>query len=262
MKTKALILSFLALATEGFAASVSTTALPSASSVSWTITPAFVSQYMFRGVKVGGPAFQPSLDLEVGNLALGMWGSFSLARSSDDQSDPELDLYAFYTVPIAAATSIVAGCTLYTYPRAEKDAGFYRWTFEPSLALNYTTAGVRFTPRLYFDTVLDGPAADLTAAYALPLAALGSELDLSVSVGTYLWRNTVENSPEKVRNYGDFWLAQVEVPFQVTAKSKVTLGFVYTRGSNNFIKEGSQPKTVNPAAVGRGVITLKYAFAF
>ncbi|MEO5960611.1 MAG: TorF family putative porin [Opitutaceae bacterium] len=266
MKAPALILAFLIFTIRVAGASGSTTgSLPPAPAPAgtWNTTFAVVSQYMSRGVRLGGAAAQPNLEFAAGNLSLGLWSSFPLEKMTPRGYDPEVDLYASYTKPISAAVDVTTGLILYTYPRAERNLGFFRWTFEPSLALNYTTGmGIRLTPRVYFDTILEGPTAELSAAYALPLASLGTELDLSATLGTYLWRNSVQNTANKVKNSGDFWLAQLEVPFQVGARSRLTLGFAYTRGSNNFIKEGIRPKTVNLDAVGRGVVTVKYAYTF
>ncbi len=44
----------------------------------WTVTPSIVSQYMFRGVRLSGEAFQPTIEMTQGNLTAGIWASTSL----------------------------------------------------------------------------------------------------------------------------------------------------------------------------------------
>ena len=60
---------------------------------------------------------------------------------------------------------------------------------------------------------------------------------------------------------GDY-LIGAALPFQVSTGSKLTVGVAYTKGSNNFVKIGTDHKMVNTAAVGRTVFTLSYAITF
>jgi hypothetical protein len=52
------------------------------------------------------------------------------------------------------------------------------------------------------------------------------------------------------------------VPFQVSKTSKITVGWSYSAGSNNYLKQGSQGKTVNTAAIGRGFATVGYTITY
>ncbi len=235
---------------------------PAAPSASWVFTPAFASQYMFRGARLGGPSLEPTLEFDYGNLALGVWANFPLKDKVPGQSDPEIDPYGSYKFVISDAFNIQPGFTWYNYPRAEKNNGFYKSTFEPNLAVNYTVAGITLTPKLYYDVVLDGPTAEFTAAYALPLKDAGTELDFTGTVGTFKWKDALENTTPSAKNWGNYWLAQVAAPFQVTKDQKLTIALAYTKGSDNFVKIGSTPKFSNTAAVGRGVLTISYAFSF
>src|SRR5690606_31913746 len=106
--------------------------------------------------------------------------SFALEERTAGSSDREIDLYGFYTITTSSgALSLVPGFYLYTYPESERSAGDYAATFEPSLAASFTVAGVQLTPRLYYDVMLAGATYELTAAMALPLKSLGTELDIS-----------------------------------------------------------------------------------
>ncbi|MDB6168983.1 MAG: hypothetical protein JWM88_1847 [Verrucomicrobia bacterium] len=229
---------------------------------SWVITPTFASQYMFRGVRLGGPSFEPSVEFDSGNLAVGVWANFPIKDKVVGQSDPEYDVYGSYTIALNEASSIVPGFTWYNYPRADKSTGFYKMTFEPSVAFNYTVSGFKITPKLYYDVILKGPTYELTGTFAVPLKDAGTELDFTATIGTYKWTDAVESATPSYKNWGNYWLVGVAAPFQLTKSSKLTLGVAYTKGSDNYFKQTGFPKSQNTGAVGRGVITVSYAVTF
>ena len=236
---------------------------PAAPSASWVFTPSFASQYMFRGARLGGPSFQPSLEYDQGSAAVGVWANTPLKDKVEGQSDPEFDFYASYSFEeIKDTLTWVPGITVYTYPNAKRANGFYTATVEPNLAVNYTIAGLKLTPKVYYDFVLKGPTLEFNVAYAVPLKDLNTELDFTGTVGTFKWTSAAPDQGADVKNYGDYYLIGVALPFQVTKDSKITVGFAYTEGSSNYIKVGSTPKFANTAAVGRGVVTLSYALTF
>ena len=78
---------------------------------SWSlvVTPSYVSTYMFRGSRLGGESWQPSVEGDYGsNLKIGIWNSEPLANSDKvhGQSDPEIDPYGSYTIAINDSLSI------------------------------------------------------------------------------------------------------------------------------------------------------------
>jgi uncharacterized protein (TIGR02001 family) len=240
------------------------TAVPvaTAPTSSITLTPAVVSQYMFRGVRLGGPSFEPNVEFDSGNLGIGVWANFPISDKVVGQSDPEIDPYAYYTITINDSLSVVPGFTWYNYPHADDSIGFYKATFEPSLTVNYTVGGVKLSPKIYYDVVLNGPTFEFTAAFAVPLKDMGTELDFIATVGAYTWKTAADNTTPDVKNYGDYWLVGVSAPFAITSSSKIVVGFAYTQGTNNYFKQSGSPKVKNTAAVGRGVITVSYAITF
>lgn len=235
---------------------------PAAPSSSWTVTPTFASQYMFRGVRLGGPSFEPNIEFDSGNLAIGLWSNFPIKDKVVGQSDPELDPYISYKFEIAKDLTLQPGAVLYTYPNAKNADGFYSTTFEPSLALNYSIEGWTLTPKLYQDLVLKQTTLEFSAAYAIPLKDAGTELDFLGTYGTFKATDAFEKTTPAMKNTGNYFLAGVSLPFQVTKESKVVVGYAYTKGSDNYLKQGTAPRFVNTAAVGRGVLTLSYAITF
>ena len=239
-----------------------TTTAPAAPSSSWTITPSFASQYMFRGVRLGGPSFEPTIEYDAGNLAIGVWANFPISDKVIGQSDPEIDPYASYTITLNDSASIVPGFTWYNYPNATQSNGFYKTTFEPNIAFNYTVGAVKFTPKIYYDVVLKGPTLEFNFSFAVPLKEQGTELDFNGTVGTYKWDDAADDTTPSVKNYGNYWLVGVSAPFTINAASKLIVGIAYTEGNDNYFKQSGSAKAVNTAAEGRGVFTLSYAYTF
>lgn len=260
MKTK-IILTMAALAASA-TSSAQAQAAAAAPAVSFTATGAVVSQYMFRGQRLNGAGFQPTVEMAAGNFTAGVWGNFVLDDKVPDSSDPEIDLYASYTFAMGKDLTIVPGATAYFYPSAPTSAGFYRSTFEPSLALNYTVEGIKLTPKLYYDTVLEGATYEFTFGYAVPLKDIGSELGFTATAGTFLLKDAANDTSPAVKSWGDYWLLGVSMPFQLDKNSKLSVGFTYTEGRNAFTKQGNFGKAPNSLAVGRGFVTISYAISF
>jgi Putative MetA-pathway of phenol degradation len=200
-----------------------------APSLSWTFTPTYVSTYMFRGQRLGGQSFEPSLEADYGNLAVGIWSNDPINNRAKvpGQSDPEIDPYASYTFSLDDSFSIQPGFTWYTYGRAPTNQGFYRQTFEPNLAVNYTLGGLKLTPKLYYDFVLREATYEFNAAYAVPLKDLGTELDFNGAAGYYRGTDVVN-----------------------------------TQGGDASLQTGGSPSVTNTQAVGRGVATVALGFTF
>lgn len=242
-------------------ASAAATATPS---VTVTATASVVSQYMFRGLRLSDGGFQPSVEMASGNLVLGAWSNFPIDGDKvPDSSDPEIDLYGSYTFALEDGITLAPGFTSYHFPSAPTNAGFYRSTFEPNIALSWTMDdGVKLTPKVYYDVVLKGPTYELNAFYAVPLKDIGSELDFVASFGGYKWKEFANDASPSVKAWGMYWLVGVSAPFQVTPKSKLTVGFAYTEGKKAYTKAGNFGKTPNSLALGRGVLTVSYSHTF
>lgn len=235
---------------------------PAAPGVSVVLMPAIASQYMFRGARLGGLSFEPTIEVDSGNFAVGVWGNFPLKDKVAGQADPEIDPYGSYTITVNDSLSVAPAFTWYNYPSADTRNGFYRSRFEPNIAFNYTVCGIRFTPKFYYDVVLKGPTYEFNIAAALPLKALGTELDWNATAGTFIVRDAANGANPAVKSWGNYYLLGVSAPFAISYASKLILGVAYTKGSGNFLKAGSTPKVENTAAVGRGIVTINYSYTF
>ena len=263
MKTKLLLALAGVLATGSLPAQAQTPAPAPAAAPSYTLTATAtgVSTYMFRGQRLGGESIQPAVELGAGSAVLGVWASIPI-EDVPDTSDPELNLYGSYTFTVSEALTLVPGFTVYYFPNAPTNLGFYRSTIEPNIALNYTVNGVKLTPKLYYDFTLEGPTYELTAGYTIPLKDLGTELGFTAQAGAYYLRDIARDGSPKTKAWGEYWLVGVAAPFQISPKAKLTIGWAYTEGRDAFAKTGSSPKFVNSFAVGRGVGTVSVSYAF
>lgn len=259
MKTKHLLacLAALAVSAAGFAQ-------VAGSGVALTANASLVSQYMFRGLRLSDGGIQPSVEMSAGNLVLGAWSNLPFNGDKvPDSSNPEIDLYGWYSFALQEGVTIAPGFTSYHFPKAPTDAGFYRSTFEPNLALSFTMVdGVKLIPKIYYDLVLEGPTYEITALYAYPLKTIGSELDFTATFGGYKWKETANDASPDVKAWGEYWLFGVAAPFQITPKARLTVGFAYTEGRKAYTKAGNFGKTPNSLAVGRGVVSLTYSMTF
>jgi uncharacterized protein (TIGR02001 family) len=251
---------FAAQVLHGQAPAIDDTAQPERA---WTITHAVTSQYLFRGVRLEGAAYQPSLDYTAGALSLGVWSSVALSDHHRGDADPEVDFYGAYSFSSSSGVfDVTPGVDIYTYPDADRSTGQYSATFEPSLAANILVSGIRFTPKIYYDLTLEGATVELSAAYALPLTTLGTELDFSASVGTFKWKSVTAGALPPEKNWGDYGLLSVSVPYQISAKGKAAINVTYSEGRNNFYKQAGYPKQPNEDAIGRVAVTLSYAISY
>jgi len=248
------------------AAAPAPAAADAAPSASVTFTPAFATQYMFRGSRLDGPSLEPTIEYDNGNFALGVWSNIPLADKVPGQSDPEIDPYGSYKFEVIKDTlSIQPGFTLYTYPNAVRANGFYKLTFEPNVALNYSVAGFTLSPKVYYDMVLKGATWEFNAAYTVPLKDAGTELDFAGTIGTYLLTDAVPDVTPEVKTWANYYLIGVSMPFSFGkdgSAGKLVIGLAYTKGSDSYFKQGTDPKVINSGAVGRGVATISYAFTF
>lgn len=228
-----------------------------------TVTASAVSQYMFRGVCLGGPAFQPSAEVSNGTWGLGVWASTPIDNHKvPGQSNPEIDPYGYYTLAISDKISVVPGFTYYTYPNANTNNGFCKATFEPSVAVNFTVGSVTLTPKAYYDFVLDGPTFEFSASTTVPMKQIGTDLTFAATLGAYSWRDAIKGASPRITNDGSYFQVGVTAPFQVTKNSKLVVGFAFTGALDNTNSALGVPKTDNSLGVTHGVASLSYSVSF
>jgi len=228
-----------------------------------TANVAAVSQYMFRGQRLGGLSLQPSVEfggMAGGGLTLGVWATKPISNRVPNVSDPEVDFYGAYSVTMSENLTLVPGFTYYFYPNLPNLV--HKSTFEPSLALNYTMSGVRLTPKVYYDTTLEGATWEISGGNSVALARLGITVDLNVTYGTFKLMDVAKNATPRVKNWGSYFIAGVSLPIQLSSNSKLTIGWAYHEGWQNKFKQGGLPQSTNPLQASRGVVSANYSLSF
>lgn len=142
-----------------------------AGDVDWSIGTDFVTEYVFRGVSLGGNSVQPYVEASKGNFTAGAWFSTQVGSGSELSPD-EIDFYAGYSVSLDGPVSLDLGVTYYHYPQTG--------------ALFATDDGAAGTYEVSASIGLDAPfAPSISAYYDLTLEAFTVEgaLGHSISLG-------------------------------------------------------------------------------
>lgn len=231
-----------------------------AAEVETTVTSSFVSEYVFRGVRLGGPSFQPSVEGGIDNLTLGVWANQPLADRVPGVSDPELDFYGAYAFEWTNGLSITPGMMAYVYPNADASGGFYRHTFEPSLAVSYSRWNGTVTAKAYYDVVMMGPTFELGAEYSVPLEKIKAELVFSGLVGVYHWNESVKDADPRIENHGEYYQVGLALPFTL-GRWTITAGVAYAGSFRNYFEtDGLRERNESSGSrvIGSIAVSLKF----
>lgn len=207
------------------------TLAPAYAELAPSVTGTVVSQYVFRGVRLAGPSVQPAIEFGDANTSFGLSASTPLEREARDLFDVEADIFASRRFAVNARTGIRPGVVAYVYGGAA--AGWRRSAIEPSLALDYTLGPVQVTPALSYDLTNKEPTFEITGAMALPLSRFGTELDLTANIGTRRLRRAQSGSTPGTNRARHFSIFEASVPWQVTPRSRVTIGLAYVVGEGS-----------------------------
>ena len=125
------------------------------------------STYVWRGVAYSGPSWQPYVDLAVGDLTIGAWGSQGY------DGFQEMDLYISYSLG-----DLSAGLTSYYYPGSN-------WTEEGSQAyevnLGYSLGSISIGANYILNEAADAGSAGGDMYFELGYS--GSAADIFVGAG-------------------------------------------------------------------------------
>jgi len=164
----------------------------------------------------------------------------------DGQSDPEFDFYGFLFDGSGEGTSPSSrGSRSTTYPNAKKSQRLLQGHLRAQYRAETTPiGGLKLTPKLYYDFVLKGPTAEITRRLCGAAdRALSTELDFHRRLRHLQVERTFapNNTPGHQETGATTTCWAWALPFQVNKESKFTIGWAYTKGSNNFLKQGSGP---------------------
>ena len=134
---------------------------------------AWESEYVFRGVKFAQGSFQPGLDLALGDLYVGTWGSFSTEDAYNDAD--EIDFFGGYGIAIDETFSLDLGVTVYYFPPSDSN------TTEIYAGIAADTEGSP-SAYVYYDFDLEVFTIQGSLGHSIPLADAAS-LDLGATLG-------------------------------------------------------------------------------
>jgi uncharacterized protein (TIGR02001 family) len=112
------------------------------SSYSVTMDFAYVSDYVFRGIKYADDAIQPSIEFATGDFYAGIWISEPVTNTALN----EYDFYAGYGIAISETWALDLGATYYYYP--ETSSGDEQ--FEPFIGASGDLGGGLSGSAYYF----------------------------------------------------------------------------------------------------------------
>jgi uncharacterized protein (TIGR02001 family) len=230
MKTSAIITTAL-LAGASLRADVPSEASSPKLDYSITSNFSFTSEYVFRGTKVTDQAFQPSVEVDSNNFDLGLWTSQPILHNQQN----EVDIYGGYKYAVNKDLSAQVVATYYDYPEfdrnSRKNIDGAKESFEPGIGLTYTIAGFSPSAFYYYDVILKQSTGLGSIGYALPLARLGTELDLTGYIGTVSARDATPSLTQNVHQSYTYVGGDVSLPYKLAANTTLTLATHY---ANNF----------------------------
>lgn len=183
------------------------------SALSVTVDVSYVSDYVFRGVKLGDASVQPSIEAAYGDFYAGVWHTSEL---SGDTGGTETDLYAGYGFEVSDVISLDAGVTQYTY-----NGGSGNDSTEVYVG---ATADVLLSPSLYayYDFDYENVTLEASIGYSIPVDAINASIDLSGKVG-YVDLDQAIGGED---NY-TYFVAGVAVPYALSETATLTVGVDY-----------------------------------
>jgi uncharacterized protein (TIGR02001 family) len=201
------------LALAVLAAGVSVTAQESAkfSDLSVSVDVTYVSDYVFRGVKLANASIQPSVEASYGDFYAGVWYSDAISRNNAAPFSSETDLYVGYNLAINETFSADLGVTRYIYGGDQGD------TTEVFGGLK---ANVLLSPSVYYyyDFDLEVSSYIASIGYSVPVEKIGLSLELSAIYGYIQIPND---------DYS-YWGVGIAVPVMLSENVKLTTAVNYT----------------------------------
>lgn len=181
----------------------------------FTLNVPYASKYVFRGLEVTGDSMQPSVEYTREAFTGGVWSNLPMNGTVSQ----EYDFYGGYDIPLNKDWLIDAGGTLYYYPQLASGPGAHNTTIEPYVGLSGNVGGLAPGLYAYYDLTLENFVLEGRLSGSLPLPAIGTSLDGSVSAGRL---------EPKVGDGYTYYRLGVGLPFKVSAHVTFNAGLSYT----------------------------------
>lgn len=210
------------LALAVLAAGVSASAQETASSpLSVTLDVTYVSDYVFRGVRLADASVQPSIEASYGDFYAGLWHSNALSDGPHNFSGSETDIYAGYNLAINETFSADLGVTRYTYNGGSN--GNSTTDGDTTEVFAGLKADVLLSPSVYYyyDFDLEVSSYIASIGHSLPIEQAGVSLDLSATFG-YI------QIPGGNGSDYCYWGVGAAVPYKLNDNAVLTAAVNYT----------------------------------
>ena len=217
------------------------------SALSVTVDVTYVSDYVFRGTKLGDASVQPSVEAAYGDFYAGIWHTSEL---SHNDGLTETDLYAGYGFDLNDQVSLDAGVTQYTYDGGSSD--------DSTEAFVGASADVLLTPSVYFyyDFDYENFTVEASVGYSIPLEVIKASLDLSGKVG-YVDLGD-EDPREALEDNYTYFVAGAAIPFKLSETATFTVGVDYVYNTEDDISLISSADTHHDIWVGKAGISIGF----
>lgn len=182
--------------------------------VETTITADFVNEYVWRGMKLGDMAVQPTLGIAYKGLSLTAWGSYGLSNKDDVK---EFDLTLGYTIG-----RLNIGITDYWFSEGlDHDGRYFKYNAHSTNHLFEATVGYDFGPAVlqWYTNFAgnDGLNKSGKRAYSSYL-----EANVPFRLATVDWTATAGAVPFATTSYGTTGFAVTNLTLQATKEIRVT----------------------------------------
>jgi uncharacterized protein (TIGR02001 family) len=215
-----------------------------ASALAVTLDVTYVSDYVFRGAKLGDASIQPSLEASYGDFYAGAWHTSEL---SHNDGATETDLYAGYGFAVTDVVTLDAGVTRYTY-----NGGSQGDTTEIYVG---AAADVLLNPSVYayYDFDLTAATVEVSIGHSLPIDAINASLDLSAAAG-YSTRNAADASDYT------YYVVGAAIPFKLSETATLTAGVDYVYNDDTEAVSGFSNDDANESGIVVGSVGLSIGF--
>ena len=158
--------------------------VPSEISVTSDIT--FASEYVFRGIEFADHSFQPSVEVEIGDLYVGIWSNLPT-----DDADNEINYFAGYAVDIPDMPfSLDVGLTVYHYPNTSSNR--HHEAYIGASADDLWVDGLGVSLYYFYDFDIESQVLEAALSYGYPILDTGLTAEGVLTGGTVWGRTGVD----------------------------------------------------------------------
>jgi uncharacterized protein (TIGR02001 family) len=209
MKKTILALAALAVGASAYAQESAKSAL------AVTLDVTYVSDYVFRGLKLADASIQPSVEASYGDFYAGVWHSNDINSSAGAS---ETDFYTGYNLAINETFSADVGVTRYTY----NGSGSSQFNSTEAYAgIKADLFGLSPSAYYYHDFDYEVSSYIASIGHTIAISQVGLSLDLSA---TYGWIQ----APKSTGGDYSYWGAGVALPYSLSETATLTAAVNYT----------------------------------